>query len=81
MLKALRCEVSDSMTKVPSLGGKMLLADPLSGLCAPSDDFYDVCLPAKVNVLENLPRQVADCKTMSEFTKKDTAAVARMMQK
>ncbi len=60
----------------------MLLADPLSRLCAPSDGFYDVSLPAKVNVLlENLPLQVAECKTMRVFANKDTAAVVRMVQK
>ncbi len=60
----------------------MLLADPLSRLCAPSDGFYDVALPAKVYVLlENLPQQVAECKTMRVFANKDTAAVARMVQK
>jgi hypothetical protein len=61
----------------------MLLADPLSRLCALSDGFYDVSLPAKkVNVLlENLPLQVAECKMMRVFANKDTAAVARMVQK
>ena len=60
----------------------MLLADPLSRLCAPSDGFYDVSLPAKVNVLlENLPLQVSECKMMRVFANKDTAAVARMVQK
>ncbi len=60
----------------------MLLADPLSRLCAPSDGFYDVSLPAKVNVLlENLPMQVAKCKMMRAFANKDMAAVARMVQK
>ena len=60
----------------------MLLADPLSRLCAPSDGFYDVSLPAKVSVLlENLPQQVAECRMMRVFANKDTAAVARMVQK
>ncbi len=60
----------------------MLLADPLSRLCVPSDGFYDVSLPAKVNVLlENLPQQVAECKAMRAFANKDTAAVTRMAQK
>jgi hypothetical protein len=63
-------------------GGKMLIADPLSRLCAPSDGFYDVSLPAKVNVLlEDLPQQVVECKTMRVFAYTDTAAVARMVQK
>ncbi len=60
----------------------MLLADPLFRLCAPSDGFYDVSLPAKVNILlENLSQQVAECKSMWVFANKDTAAVARMVQK
>jgi hypothetical protein len=60
----------------------MLLADPLSRLCAPSDGFYDVTLPAKVHVLlENLPPQVADCRTMRVSANKDTAAVSRIVQK
>jgi hypothetical protein len=43
----------------------MLLADPLSRLCAPGDGFYDVSLPGKINVLlQNLPPQVADCAAM-----------------
>ncbi len=63
-------------------GGEMLLADPLSRLCAPSDGFYDVSLPAKVDfLLKCLPQQVAECKTMRVFANKDTAAVACMVQK
>jgi hypothetical protein len=63
-------------------GGEMLLADPLSRLCAPSDGFYDISLPTKVNVLlENLPQQVAECRMLRVFANKDTAAVARMVQK
>jgi hypothetical protein len=57
-------ETADLLSIVENLyrtGGKMLLADPLSRLCAPSDGFYDVSLPAKVNVLlKNLPQQVTD---------------------
>ena len=43
----------------------MLLADPLSRLCAPGDGFYDISLPGKVGVLlQNLPPQVAECSAM-----------------
>ncbi len=59
----------------------MLLADPLSRLCAPSDGFYDVALPAKVHVLlENLRPQVAECRTMRVSANKDTAAVSHIVQ-
>jgi hypothetical protein len=60
----------------------MLLADPLSRLCAPSDGFYDVTLPAKIHtLLENLPPQVAECRAMRVSANKDTAAVSRIVQK
>ncbi len=60
----------------------MLLADPLSRLCAPGDGFYNVSLPGKINVLlQNLPPQVADCTAMRVSANKDTAAVARIVQK
>ena len=48
-------------------GGKMLLADPLSRLCAPGDGFYDVSLPVKISVLlQNLPQQVAEAMQCHE---------------
>ncbi len=60
----------------------MLLADPLSRLCAPVDGFYDVSLPGKVGLLlQNLPQQVTECNAMRVSANKDTAAVARMVQK
>ncbi len=60
----------------------MLLADPLSRLCAPGDGFYDVSLQGKINVLlQNLPQQVAECAAMRVSANKDTAAVARKVQK
>ena len=40
----------------------MLFADPLSRICAPSDGFYDVELPAKIHaLLQHLPEEVQDC--------------------
>ncbi len=60
----------------------MLLADPLSRLCAPSEGFYDIFLPRKISMLlDNLPQKVAECKSMRVSANKDTAAVARMVQK
>ena len=60
----------------------MLLADPLSRICAPSDGFYDVELPAKIHaLLQHLPVEVAECKTVRVSANKDTAAMARMVQK
>ncbi len=60
----------------------MLLADPLSRICAPSDGFYDVELPAKIHaLLQHLPEEVAVCKTVRVSANKDTAAMARMVQK
>ncbi len=60
----------------------MLLADPLSRLCAPGDGFYDVSLPGKINMLlQSLPQQVAECAAVRVSANKDTAAVARMVQK
>ncbi len=47
-------ETADLLSIVENLyrtGGKMLLADPLSRICAPSDGFYDVELPAKIHAL------------------------------
>ena len=63
-------------------GGKMLLADPLSRLCAPGDGFYDVSLPGEIKVLlQNLPQQVAECSAMRVSANKDTAAVVHMAQR
>jgi hypothetical protein len=78
-------ETADLLSIVDNLyrtGGKMLLADHLSRLCAPSEGFYDVSLPRKVStLLDNLPQQVAECKSMRVSANKDTAAEARMVQK
>jgi hypothetical protein len=60
----------------------MLLADPLSRICAPSDGFFNVELPAKIHaLLQHLPEEVAVCRTMRVSANKDTAALARMVQK
>jgi hypothetical protein len=60
----------------------MLLADPLSRLCAPSEGFYDISLPRKIStLLDNLPQQVSECNSTRVSANKNTAAVARMVQK
>jgi hypothetical protein len=57
-------ETVDLLSTVENLyrtGDKILIADPLSRLCAPSDGFYDVSLPSKVHILlENFPQQVSE---------------------
>jgi hypothetical protein len=59
----------------------MLLADPFSRLCAPSEGYYKVSLPGKISTLmDNLPPQVAECKAARVSANKDTAVVARMVQ-
>ena len=48
-----------------------------SKICAPSDGFYDVELPAKIHaLLQHLPEEVAVCKTVRVSANKDTAAMA-----
>ncbi len=44
----------------------MLLADPLSRLCAPGDGIYNVSLPGKISTLflQNMPQQVAERNAM-----------------
>jgi hypothetical protein len=78
-------ETADLFSIVENLyrtGGEMLLADPLSRLCAPGDGFYDISLPGKIGVLlQNLPQQVAERNAMRVSANKDTAAVARIVQK
>ena len=45
-------------------GPKMLLADPLSRICAPSSGFYDPSLPSKFQALaKHLPESVKNIKT------------------
>ncbi len=78
-------ETADLLSIVENLyrtGGKMLLDDPLSRLCAPSDGFYEVTQPAKIHtLLENLPPQVAECRAMRVSANKDSAAVSPIVQR
>ena len=59
----------------------MLLADPLSRICAPSSGFYDPSLPSKFQALcKFLPESVKNIKTIRLYANKDTAALSRHVQ-
>ena len=62
-------------------GPKMLLADPLSRICAPSSGFYDPSLPSKFQALARyLPESIKKIKTIRLYANKDTAALSRHVQ-
>ncbi len=53
-------------------GSKMLLADPLSRICAPSSGFYDPSLPSKFQALcKYLPESIRNIKTIRLYANKD----------
>ena len=59
----------------------MLLADPLSRICAPSSGFYDPSLPSKFQALARyLPDSIKKIKTIRLYANKDTAALSRHVQ-
>ncbi len=60
---------------------KMLLADPLSRICAPSSGFYDPSLPSKFQALTKyLPENIKQMKTIRIYANKDTTALSRHVQ-
>jgi hypothetical protein len=62
-------------------GSKMLLADPLSRICAPSSGFYDPSLPSKFQALTKyLPENIKQMKTILLYANKDTTALSRHVQ-
>ncbi len=63
-------------------GPKMLLADPLSRICAPSSGFYDPSLPSKFQALTKflLPESISKMRTIRLYADKDTAALSRHVQ-
>jgi hypothetical protein len=62
-------------------GAKMLLADPLSRICAPSSGFYDPSLPSKFQALTKfLPESKTKIKTIRLYANKDTMALSRHVQ-
>jgi hypothetical protein len=59
----------------------MLLADPLSRICAPSSGFYDPTLPSKFQALTRyLPNSIKLMKTIRLYANKDTTALSRHVQ-
>jgi hypothetical protein len=59
-------------------GSKMLLADPLSRICAPSSGFYDPSLPSEFQALcKYLPESIKSIKTIRLYANKYTAALSR----
>ncbi len=62
-------------------GSKMLLAGPLSRICAPSSRFYDPSLPSKFQALTKyLPNTIKLIKTIRLYDNKDTTALSRHVQ-
>jgi hypothetical protein len=59
----------------------MMLADPLSRICAPGSGFYDPSLPSKFQALTKfLPESVKKMKTIRLYSNKDTMALSRHVQ-
>jgi hypothetical protein len=59
----------------------MLLADPLSRICAPSSGFYDPSPPSKFQALAKyLPNSIKLMKTIRLYANKDTTALSRHVQ-
>ena len=59
----------------------MLLADPLSRICAPSSGFSDPSLPSKFQALaKHLPNSIKLMKTIRLYANKDTTALSRHVQ-
>jgi hypothetical protein len=62
-------------------GSKILLADPLPRICAPSSGFYDPSLPSKFQALTKyLPESIKQIKTIRLYANKDTTALSRHVQ-
>jgi hypothetical protein len=78
-------EVADLLSIVENLyrqGGKMLFADPLSRVCAPTEGWYDPSIPRKMAALfEHLPDAVKNNEHVRVYAGKDTYAAGRLIQK
>jgi hypothetical protein len=78
-------EVTDLLSIVENLyrqGGKMLFADPLSRVCAPTEGWYDPSIPRKLAALfEHLPESARNNKHVRVYAGKDTYAAGRLVQK
>ncbi len=78
-------EVADLLSIVENLyrqGGKMLFADPLSRVCAPTEGWFDPSIPRKLAALfEYLPEEVRINEHVRVYAGKDTYAAGRLVQK
>ena len=70
-------EVSDLLSIVENLyrqGGKMLFADPLSRVCAPTEGWHDPSVPSKVaTLLKHLPDAIRETPRIKLYAGKDTS--------
>ncbi len=78
-------EVADLMAiveRVNRQGSGMLLADPLSRVCAPTEGWYDPTLPRKLSaLLFHLTAGVKSNENIRVYCHQDTIAAARIFQK
>ncbi len=60
----------------------MLLADPLSRVCAPTEGWYDPTLPRKLSaLLSHLTSEVKSNENIRVYCHQDTFAAAKIVQK
>ncbi len=75
-------EVSDLLSIVENLyrqGGKMLFADPLSGVCEPTEGWHNPGIPCKVTtLLKYLPEEIRSTPKIRLYAGKDTSGIAKM---
>ena len=78
-------EVADLMSIVERIyrqGTGMLMADPLSRVCAPTEGWYDPTLPRKLAaLLEHLTDEVKQAENIRVYCYQDTIAAARIVQR
>jgi hypothetical protein len=78
-------EVADLMSIVERIyrqGTGMLMADPLSRVCAPTEGWYDPTLPRKLAALLNhLTDEIKHAEHIRLYCYQDTIAAARIMQR
>ena len=78
-------EVADLMSIVEHIyrqGSGMLLADPLSRVCAPTEGWYDPTLPSKLAaLLTHMTDEVRNNEHVRVYCYQDTIAAARIVQR
>jgi hypothetical protein len=76
-------EVSDLLSIVENLyrqGGKMLFADPLSRVCAPTEGWHDPSIPSKVaTLLKHLPGAIRETPRIKLYAGKDTSGISKII--